>query len=216
MKVFRLLVFIAMSLLGNFSFAACHPLSWKAFDRGSGTEFVTANPGFFDVGIGYAHIPNITTKITNRAANGLMATIKAYPCGRWYAPRNKASEADVVKKLLEAAEQQKNGVDGTAAADAEKALKGYLNQSDLFPLVDERWRDRWSIFYGRSMGNFDSDAIDGPINVVGVGFDIAPEFAFILGAAFIQPAGTSTNKTQYIFGVQMNLNAFQAMRNLAD
>lgn len=221
MKKSRLAVFFTLMLLANFALAACSPLNWKALDRGSNTEFETANPGFFDVGIGYAHIPNVATKTTNRAANGLMATIKAYPCGRWYAPRSKSNETDVIKKLVAATVlQHKAGVadnEKTASeADAENALKGYLNQSDLYPLIGEDWEDRLSVFYGRSMGNFDSDAIDGPINVVGVGFDVVPEFALILGAAFLQPAGTTSNKTQYIFGVQMNLNAFQTMRSFVD
>jgi hypothetical protein len=77
---------------------------------------------------------------------------------------------------------------------------------------------RASVFYGRSVGGFDSKLIDGDINAFGLAYDIAPMFSLIWGRAWYnvmgQPGLADTSKTEIIFGVQINLNAFKTMRGL--
>lgn len=77
---------------------------------------------------------------------------------------------------------------------------------------------RVSFFLGRSVGGFDSKAVDGDINAFGIAFDISPEFSVVWGRAFFnQPSQTgvaNSSKSGTAFGVQINLNAFKTMRGL--
>jgi hypothetical protein len=64
--------------------AGCGELEWKAKDLSTGQTFQTEKPGYFDVGLGYASIGTVAGGLT---ASGILATIKVYPCGKWYAVR---------------------------------------------------------------------------------------------------------------------------------
>jgi hypothetical protein len=204
--------------LGHLLFAAAasnawalcgEPLAWKT----SGGE-ETANPGFFDVGGGFAQLNSATS--TGQAASGFLVTIKAYPCGRWYAPKKKVSSTDVsaaAQKAKEAA--QANQAQANQAFN--KTLTDFVaGQTELFPLQGADWRNRVSVYYGRSPGNFDSN-IRGSVNSIGIAFDIAPEFALIVGKGFYQTNSGNNGidtRQKIIFGIEMNFNAFSVFRNL--
>lgn len=175
----------------------------------------------------FAYIPSANA--AGSAASGIMATVKAYPCGRWYATKKKATESEVVDSITKASEKkmaatqasggqatQANANAETSKSEAAQSLNGYLEQGELYPLIGETWHNRISFFYGRSMGNFDTPIINGAVNAIGIEFDVAPEFAVMFGAAFFQPAGTSETRRYGIFGVQMNFNCIRGIQEFGE
>jgi len=191
----------------------------------------TESPGYFDVGAGFAQID--TAGSAHAAASGVLLSIKAYPWGRWYAPRKKISTESVLEKVQKNLDLQQKSINAnslTPSADTpittdEKAKAEYeyleavrntlAKSTELMPLHGREWYHRLSVFYGRSPGNFNETAIKGAVNAIGIGFDIAPEFALFVGKAYYQediPGGAETRQ-HLIFGVQMNFNAFSLFRN---
>ena len=181
----------------------------------------TEPPGYFDVGGGFAHINSANTE--GASASGVLVTIKAYPWGRWYAARKKSSTKDVLEKVKNVLVPQKKA-DGTVDPVAlENAKSEYVDtvrnllekSNEMLPLHGDTWYRRLSVFYGRSAGNFDETTIKGDVNSIGIEYDIAPEFALMLGVAVYQvaiPGGRFDTQEHLIFGVQMNFNAFSAFR----
>lgn len=188
--------------------AGCGELEWKAKDLSTGQTFQTEKPGYFDVGLGYASIDNVSGGL---AASGMLATIKVYPCGKWYAVRKGSTPKEAAEKVVQAAA---NPSDAEKKAEAEAELRGLFEERDIYPLVGEEWKHRFSIFYGRSLGNFDPTSIDGEVNAIGIGFDIAPEFAVVAGRAMFRSKGAAGDSGRWLIGVQMNFSAFSAFRDL--
>ncbi|GAB5606547.1 hypothetical protein [Sideroxyarcus sp. TK5] len=188
--------------------AGCGELEWKAKDLSTGQTFQTEKPGYFDVGLGYASIDNVAGGL---AASGILATIKVYPCGKWYAVRKGSTPKEAAEKVVRAAA---NPSDTAAMAAAEIELRGLFEDRDIYPLVGEEWKHRFSIFYGRSLGNFDPTSIEGEVNAIGIGFDIAPEFAVVGGRAMFRTKGAAGDTGRWMIGVQMNFSAFSAFRDL--
>lgn len=97
------------------------------------------------------------------------------------------------------------------------ALSDFGNMYTPFE-VDTGTLSRISLFYGRSVGGFDTNLVQGDVNAFGVAFDIAPQFSVVWGRAYYNQAaqiGTAaTSISNIIFGVQINLNAFKAMRGI--
>lgn len=180
----------------------------------------TEPPGFFDIGAGFAQIDTAGT--THAAASGMLVTVKAYPMGRWYAPRKQTSKNDTQDKLQKMLKKQSNAAvknSEQAAAEYEylEAVRNSLEPSkEFYPLHDAHWIHRFSVFYGRSPGNFNETSVKGAVNAIGIGYDIAPEFALFFGKAYydeLLPSGTTESRQHNIFGVQMNFNAFSAFKN---
>lgn len=107
-----------------------------------------------------------------------------------------------------------NPSDTEAKAAAEIELRGLFEDRDIYPLGGEEWKHRFSIFYGRSLGNFDPTSIEGEVNSIGIGFDIAPEFAVVGGRAMFRTKGAAGDTGRWMIGVQMNFSAFSAYRDL--
>lgn len=220
---------LVSSLIASSAWAAEPVPSWKGQVGKDAPSFELANPGYFDVGGGFAYIDQ--ANYLGQSATGWMVSIKAYPKGRWYAPRRKVDPLQVAQKLNSAATAQAQPAtasDGTPTvaaktmADATQALSDYLeNQKELFQVVapESATGSRWSVFYGRSLGNFDNTTIKGNVDALGVAFDIAPECALVFGVAFYQADlanGSFETKHKPIIGIQMNLNAFSALRGLGN
>lgn len=215
------------------------PTRWKA-TGGDGRSIETANPGYFDVGAGYGYIN--ASNAGKQAASGFFASVRAYPCGRWYAPAKKMSSTAVSDKLKTAVAANVESAAASAAADAaqgnasaqttkatkaanaDTTAKDYAsilseyqkNQIDLYP-VTNNLLNRLSVYYGRSIGDFDKSIVKGPVDSIGLAFDIAPEFAITAGVAFYQinlSGGGIDTRHRFMLGVQMNLNAFSAFRNI--
>lgn len=189
--------------------------SWKGRVN-YGPQFELSNPGYFDVGGGFALIKNVNG--VNSTASGFMLSVKAYPWGRWYASKPKVTAAEVTQKTIEAAKAENNPDKVSVAA---QALQNYLEkQTELFPVVGQSsWYNRISVFYGRSPGNFDVPTIKGSVDAIGIAYDIAPEFAVTVGFASYQATlanGNTQPQQTLMFGVQMNLNAFSSFRKLSD
>jgi len=98
--------------------------------------------------------------------------------------------------------------------DADRKL--LLKEAERKPSDSGKWRiiqerdsalNRISAFYGVSAGNIDNGGIDSTVNVFGVGFDITPDFALLLGRAFFE-ADNETDDA-WFFGVSLNLYAFR-------
>ena len=177
---------------------------WRSRD-GHG-NFQLNDPGYFDVGGGVGHI--IHTNSQAQASTGFLLTLKAYPWGRWYSSKKAPTAKQIALDLAT-----------KSPADAGKALEDYLsNQTALYSVADQNhWYNRISVFYGRSFGNFDPSTIRGNLDAIGMEYDIVPEFAFMVGEAFYEinlPNNGFDTKHHIIFGIQMNLNAFSAFRNL--
>lgn len=105
------------------------------------------------------------------------------------------------------------------AKNMQTALNAFGNNYALEELDGwKHWGSRVSFFLGRSVGGFDSKVVEGDINAFGISFDIAPEFSVVWGRAYFDlPAQTgvaNSSKAGTVFGVQINLNAFKAMRGL--
>lgn len=197
------------------------------------------DPGWFDIGAGIVVVKNAGVSQQNGVGN--MVSLRAYPFGRWYAPSKTisaeklvAASAQVNKAvaLQKAADQaagtkdapEKQSDAAKAATDAANAMNAALSSSGgNFALCqDDKINHvikRFSFFLGRSVGGFDSNAVAGDINAYGIAFDVAPQFALVWGRAYFnlpaQTGVTSNSKSGPVFGVQINLNAFKAMRAIS-
>ncbi|MEL6611462.1 MAG: hypothetical protein AAFQ53_05175 [Bacteroidota bacterium] len=104
--------------------------------------------------------------------------------------------------------------------DQGKAVGDFLGAKELAPnwhIVSERnhWYNRLSVFYGRSVADFDSGGLDSAVNVVGVGFDVSPDLALQLGYGFYEVDetgnGDADSDGSLFFGVSLNLFAFRSL-----
>ncbi len=91
-----------------------------------------------------------------------------------------------------------------AAVDAGLDSEAYPE----FYIVEDRakWFHRLSVFYGRSTGDF-GGSIDGAADLVGIGYDVAPQFSLLAGWAFVDREDDSDSSM--FFGTSINLNAFK-------
>ncbi|MDF1837900.1 MAG: hypothetical protein P1V35_08530 [Planctomycetota bacterium] len=91
-----------------------------------------------------------------------------------------------------------------AAVDAGLESQAYPE----FYIVEDRanWFHRLSVFYGRSTGDF-GGSIDGAADLVGIGYDVAPQFSLLAGWAFVDRDDDSDSSM--FFGTSINLNAFK-------
>jgi len=234
-------------------------------------------PGFFDIGVGYGRVAD-TRDTDNDDAEGLIASFKAYPLGRWYSePKQSELEKGVTPmdrlavgriQALSDAERAAMRTSGGAApaglspqqgttiteayralgrlvanedakiapavrdslrkleegkpldSEDRKVIEGFTRGSEKSPkwhVIEERnrWYNRFSIFFGRSINDFDSGGLESEVNVVGVGFDVSPDLALELGWAFYEVdedgTGMIDSDGSLFFGVSLNLFAFKAL-----
>lgn len=275
-------------------------------------------PGYFDVGVGYGVIHNASDSGQNDDAEGIVASFKGYPFGRWYSTYKVASAraevlanvmqgalveqvhkitnpdgtvsllrtfrkktlADVGKpkpiselsagsvdmvavqvKTLPAALLSSEGLDKArlvvfdattvngvkvkareislpeveASADtvlSDVEVTGLDIDSVVNALADigipenyvvevdgarRGWPHRLSVFYGVSVGDFNGGGITSTANTFGLGFDVTPELAVLLGTAFYRQEenGVEDTDNALFFGVSLNLNAFKALYSAA-
>jgi hypothetical protein len=101
-------------------------------------------------------------------------------------------------------------------------LKSIIDGTDSPPnwhVIKERdaWYNRMSVFYGRSVANFDSGGLSSEVNVVGVGFDVSPDLALQVGWAFYEVdedgSGMTDSDGSFYFGVSLNLFSFRSLAN---
>lgn len=234
-------------------------------------------PGFFDIGVGYGRV-NDTRDTDDDDSEGLIASFKAYPLGRWYS-EPKASElqtgvtpADRLavgriqalpdedratlrkaggvapaawpqKAEIEEAYRQLSRLvsnenarlapsvrdslrkleNGEMLTDAEKKeVADFGRGSGTAPkwhVIAERnsWYNRISVFYGRSVSDFDSGGLTSEVNVIGLSFDVSPDLALEAGRAFYEVdedgagPGTIDSDSSWFIGVSLNLFAFKAL-----
>ena len=206
------------------------------------------NPGWFDVGAGIVVVKNAGSSQQNGVGNmvSLRAyplgrwyapsiTIDADKLATASSKTADAAKLQLAANKLAAPQAENTGQQTsadriasasaaqttatTAAADAAQSMQAaQAAQGDNFALCNYQQYQRISFFLGRSVGGFDSKAVDGDINAFGVAFDIAPEFAVVWGRAYYnlptQTGVTNNSKSGSVFGVQINLNAFKTMRGL--
>jgi hypothetical protein len=146
---------------------------------------------------------------------------------------NKQAAADQAKKSNAPDAGDKQAAADQAKADADKAAKDVVLSmqsalSDFGSMYSVgvpgenrawRWLQHVSVFYGRSVGGFDSNVVKGDINAFGVTFDIAPQFSVAYGRAYYYQlpqngASNSISASKPVYGIQLNLNAFKAIRNI--
>jgi len=191
-----------------------------------------AYPGTLDISAGWAVIPKANS--SNQDASGYLVTIKAYPFGRWYAPLKPKAPQEAAKKILGAVQQQsgeaaaaaKNGVaissttppNQQSLQDITDALTK-LNSTELYQIQEANGWNRVSIFYGRSLGTFDSQAAPTIVNAIGFQVDITPDVSAMAGYTFYTNSAQNiafTPKNRWIFGIQFNLNAISTFRNIGN
>lgn len=145
---------------------------------------------------------------------------------------NAVTDAKATNAVTAAATNAKSAADqaatdqaaiDTADADIAQSMQTALNDFGSNFAVAEfngmtHLLKRISLFMGRSVGGFDSKAVDGDIDAFGIAFDIAPEFSVVWGRAYynqpVQTGVANSSKSGTVVGVQLNLNAFKAMRGL--
>lgn len=142
--------------------------------------------------------------------------------------KNSRDKAKAIAPALDKAAAEKTADTDQVAADKanedlarnmQTALNAFGDNYALEELDGwKHWGSRVSFFLGRSVGGFDSKVVEGDINAFGISFDIAPEFSVVWGRAYFDlPAQTgvaNSSSAGTVFGVQINLNAFKAMRGL--
>lgn len=232
------------------------------------------SPGFFDIGLGYGRVLD-TRDTEDDDAQGLVASFKAYPWGRWYGEPKKTtlelgvdpSDRLAVGRILsldvptrtalhttgqapdglpnrgeiEAAYRQVENLISDAQAQVTPALREgmrkltsgeqisageraeleqFVVRSEAAPkwhVVDERehWYNRFSVFYGLSVSDFDSGGLQSEVNVIGLGYDITPDLALQFGCAFYEVAETAggaiDSDSSLFIGVSLNLFAFKSL-----
>lgn len=233
-------------------------------------------PGFFDIGVGYGRVSD-TRNTDNDDAQGLIASFKAYPLGRWYGePKASAVQSGVLpddraavgaiqrfspddrkalrdsrganvagnaaasrevrdayqrlERLLWNADAEMGSnvrealrklVNGEAVDSSEEnALLGFARGTGAAPkwhVIKERdeWYNRFSIFYGRSVNDFDSGGLQSEVNVVGIGFDVSPDLTLQAGWSFYEVDETGLGQidsdSSLFIGVSLNLYAFKSL-----
>lgn len=178
---------------------------------GSASPEECVNFGTMDIGAGFATAPS-TRSGEDNDARGLMASVKAYPFGRWYG-FPKAREKDAEGKAIALC-------DGLQASDV--IIRN--PDSKTLGLSNNFWR-RWAIYYGNSIGTFSGGGLDSEVNSLGLSFDVSPELAIYIGAGMYDVAETRENPvtmmeetisdTDYgwVIGASLNLNAFKSLRD---
>ena len=228
----RLLSFLLSSIAVTCHAGSCKPDASKNLMLSQETlpAVCLNDPGWFDVGAGFAFIRRAGGE--NQDGKGILVTLRAYPFGRWYASSITATKETVLAKAAAS-----SSLEVSSATTAEKAqahtdyvasVSEFLQNNQAVFAVKEYQEGnafesiirRVSVFYGRSVGGFDSKAVSGDVNAVGLSFDIAPQFSLIWGRAFFDgavPTGSSAqapSRRANIVGVQLNLYAFKTFRDL--
>ncbi len=192
------------------------------------------NPGYFDIGAGYGVIAG-----GGPDASGYMFSVKAYPAGRWYSnvlsvgenAKENITEILQDKKVKTKEELQKLTDDGVAADGADGAQQVAQQKLDdvkqeiaawdqtsswsgnVVAMKESDWKNRVSIFYGHSLSDFEGGGVSGSYKCVGIGYDVAPEFALQFGIGAFDPAGGGELDIQSFVGISLNLNAFKSLVN---
>lgn len=135
-------------------------------------------------------------------------------------PVASAETVNAANKVNEAAAQTKAAADSVTVAvnKARDAFKDIPMERTLFPIKDASCLSRFAFNYNRSISGF--DGISGAVDAVGLSFDITPEFAIYASRAFYKEKETvagsgEDTRAKWMFGIEMNLNAFSAFRSLA-
>lgn len=144
------------------------------------------------------------------------------------------AKADLEEKKTELLDATKKGVVPTSEAltgltdaqtkvdqtkadvlDSFQALADGSVTKPLYQFKGAGWGKRIFVFYGRSMGGYD-EAVDGAVDSLGLGYDITPEFGLVAGHARygVDVAGAKDTRDALMFGVQLNLSAFKAFRDI--
>ncbi len=182
------------------------PLGVLASDE----EIKVENPGFFDIGAGYG-----VARSGDDDFSGYLFSVKAYPAGRWYSNAVTISE-EAKKNITEALnDDQKSGDKQAAEVRAEVSkwdqTASWSNQT--IPIKNASPWKRFSVFYGHSLGDFEGGSETGSYKCIGIGYDIAPEFAVQVGVGALDPTGGGKLDYQGFIGISLNLNAFKSLVN---
>jgi hypothetical protein len=188
----------------------------------------TENPGYFDIGAGYGVVAG-----GGANTSGYIFSVKAYPAGRWYSnvlsvgEEAKNNISDILSRQEDEAMQNLQGVDGAdgdGQQAAQKTLADVRNEIALWDkssswsgnvvaMCDSDWTNRVSVFYGHSLSDFEGGGASGSYKCVGLGYDIAPEFAVQFGLGAFDPVGGGELDFQTFVGISLNLNAFKSLVN---
>jgi hypothetical protein len=147
-----------------------------------------------------------------------------------------ASERNGLRKAAEQASPLLSESDVRIHRDVREALTRLLSPNELTDfercvvrdfLIPEglapKWHvikerndfiNRFSVFYGRSVGDFDSGGLQSEVNAIGFGFDVSPDLAIQLGWAFYEVdegTGMADSDGSVYFGVSLNLYSFKAL-----
>lgn len=94
-----------------------------------------------------------------------------------------------------------------AIIDAARESSGGFEEVEWFVVEDrDRWFHRIAVFYGRSATDF-GGSIDSDADLVGLSYDIAPQFSVMAGWGFFD--GDDDLSSRYFIGTSLNLNAFR-------
>ena len=211
----RLNTFIPKSVAAIFALAVLMP-SCSMLPKGVGKwdrpdSIPVEDPGYFDICAGYGTIVDGH----GGDVGGYMFSVKAYPFGRWYSNAISVSET-AKKEITEALNEKRNGYsDDYAVNSAQEAVNTWENSStwaaEAVVLEDAGIEKRFSVFYGHSLSDFDGDGSSGSYKCIGIGFDIAPEFALQLGFGALDPAGGGDLDYRGFVGLALNMNAFRSL-----
>jgi len=205
------------------------------------------DPGWFDVGAGMAVIQNANNQGQNSVGNLVTlrayplgrwyAPLKSVSIGKSEILSAKAAilkaKADLLEQKKQALKLDKNNASvqnevnnaqqevDNAANDFAFGMQSALSDfGDMYAVkeIEYQFLQRFSFFFGRSIGGFDTSIVQGDINAFGMALDLAPQFSVVWGRAYYnllpQAGDTNTSMSNNFFGIQLNLNAFKTMRNL--
>ncbi|MCC7015314.1 MAG: hypothetical protein IT454_22330 [Planctomycetes bacterium] len=215
------------SLLGSCAIAP--------YERATKPYSELAYPGFFDVGIGATYLNRATSR-SDDEAGGLALSLKAYPLGRWYSTKRDSTPALIESgvEALKGAKADINSASGTGSSDEkEKALAKTADETtakldsiltgiaaykpnELFVVRErEGLENRLSVTYGINVAEFEGGDFSKDVQLIGLGFDVTPEFAIVAGVAFYRDEVQHDVDTAYYYGISINVYAFKNLLTAA-
>jgi len=175
-------------------------------------------PGFLDVGVGFG-VAFDTHDGDNNDARGTLLSVKGYPWGRWYSKKEIAGDTQFAEQVVASTDHAR--ANGLADDQVQAVVDGLLQDRDRFladdsyyPIAERnQWYNRLSVFYGKSIGDFNGGNLESSVDVVGLGFDVAPQMALQLGWAFydVDEGGGLDTDAGLTFSVSLNLNTFKSV-----
>lgn len=102
-------------------------------------------------------------------------------------------------------------------SEVDRIIANYDNMlvNDSFHVINERnsWFNRLSVFFGKSLGDFTGGGLRSSVDVIGIGYDVAPQFAIQLGYAFYEVSDNGEVDTDggLSLSISINLNTFKSV-----